>query len=403
MINIETILYSLRNLNQRKGRSALTVFSVLIGIATIFIFISFGYGLYNYTNELASGSSADKIMIQPASSMGSVSIDDTFKLTDDDVDAIRKAAGVYDASGVYIKSAEVKFKNDLYYTLLIGYDPKKPMVMEIGDIGLFTGRMLTSSDSNHVLLGYNYQIPNKIFPRAVELNDNIEINGVKLKVVGFLEAVGSPQDDAQIYIVNDYVDTLYPNDSNSYGWIVGRVDTTNIDLVVDNVKKKLRKERGLEEGKEDFFVQSFNDLIESFSGTLNIIVGFIILIALISVLVSAINTANTMITSVLERYKEIGVLKAIGAKNSEIFGIFLFESSFLGLVAGVLGVALGWALASLGGIILENLGWGFLSPYFTQELFIGCILFAVVTGAISGVIPAIRASKINTVEALRYE
>ncbi|MCW8965210.1 MAG: FtsX-like permease family protein, partial [Candidatus Pacearchaeota archaeon] len=150
-------------------------------------------------------------------------------------------------------------------------------------------------------------------------------------------------------------------------------------------------------------VQSFNDMIESFSSVLNIIVGFIILIALISVIVSAINTANTMITSVLERYKEIGVLKAIGAKNSEIFGIFLFESSFLGLVAGVLGVGFGWALARLGGIILENLGWGFLSPYFTKELFLGCILFAVVTGAISGVAPAIRASKINTVEALRYE
>jgi putative ABC transport system permease protein len=404
MINIETILYSLRNLNQRKGRSALTIFSILIGITTIFIFISFGYGLYNYTDELASSSSADKIMVQPASAMGSVgSIDDTFRLTDEDVDAIKSAAGVYDATGIYIKSAEVKSGKEIYYTLLIGYDPKKPLVMEMSNIGIFNGRMLMSSDSSHVLLGYNYQIPDKIFSKAIELNDNIEINGRKMKVIGFLEAVGSPQDDAQIYVTNDYIDTLYPEENNSYGWIVGRVDTTNIELVVDNVEKKLRKHRNLEEGKEDFFVQSFNDLIESFSSVLNIIIGFIILIALISVLVSAINTANTMITSVLERYKEIGVLKAIGAKNSEIFGIFLFESSFLGFVSGVLGVILGWMLSSLGGKILEGLGWGFLAPYYSKELFIGCILFAVITGAISGVIPAVRASKINTVEALRYE
>lgn len=404
MINIETILYSLRNLKQRKSRSALTIFSVLIGITTIFIFISFGYGLYNYTEELASGSSADKILIQPASAAGNLgTIDDTFKLTDDDVDAIKKAGGVYEATGVYVKSAEIKFGKELYYTLLVGYDPKKPLVMDISNIGIFHGRMLSSGDSGDILLGYNYQIPDKIFSRAIELNDNVEVNGHKTKVVGFLESVGSPQDDAQIYVPNDDIEALYPNENNSYGWIVAKVDTTNIDLVVENVEKKLRKHRGLEEGKEDFFVQSFNDLIESFSSVLNIIVGFIILIALISVLVSAINTANTMITSVLERYKEIGVLKAIGAKNSEIFGIFLFESSFLGFVAGVLGVAFGYLATRIAGAVLDSLGWGFLSPYYSKELFIGCILFAVITGAISGVIPAIRASKINTVDALRYE
>jgi putative ABC transport system permease protein len=404
MINIETILYSLRNLEERKARSALTVFSVLVGIATIFIFISFGYGLYNYTETLASGSSADKILIQPASASGSLgTLDDTFKLTDKDVDAVKKAGGVYEATGVYVKSAEVKFGKETAYAMLAGYDPKHPMVMDLSGVGIFSGRMLQPGDSSQALLGYNYQIPDKIFSNPVSLNDNIEINGIKMKVVGFLESVGSPQDDAQIYVSNDYIKTIYPNESNSYGWIVGRVDTSNINQVVDNVKKKLRKERGLEEGKEDFFVQSFNDLINSFSSVLNIIVGFIILIALISVLVSAINTANTMITSVLERYKEIGVLKAIGAKNSEIFGIFLFESSFLGLVAGVLGVLLGWALSSLGGKILKSLGWGFLAPLYTKELFIGCILFAVVTGAISGVIPAVRASKIKTVDALRYE
>ena len=110
-----------------------------------------------------------------------------------------------------------------------------------------------------------------------------------------------------------------------------------------------------------------------------------------------------MITSVLERYKEIGVLKAIGAKNSEIFGIFLFESSFLGFVAGALGVLFGWFLTSSIASVLEGLGWGFLSPYYSVELFAGCVLFAVVTGVISGVVPAIRASKINTVDALRYE
>lgn len=403
MIKMETISYSLRNLKQRRSRSALTIFSILIGITTIFIFISFGYGLYNYTEELAEGSSADKVLIQPASATGTATIGETFILEDEDVDAIKSAAGVYEASGIYLKSAEVKLRKENKYVFLVGYDPKNPLIMDIYDIELSKGRWLKSSDSNHILLGYNYQFPNKIFSKAIGLNENIEVNGKDMRVIGFLEEVGSPDDDAQIYIPNDYIDELYPDENNSYGWIVGRVEKKDIDGVVENIEKKLRKSRNLEEGKEDFFVQSFNDMIESFSSVLNIIVGFIILVALISVFVSAINTANTMITSVLERYKEIGVLKAIGARNSEIFGIFLFESSFLGLVAGVSGVLLGWIVTSLAGKLLSNLGWAFLSPYYSPWLFFGCIAFAVLTGAISGVIPAIQAMKINTVDALRYE
>jgi len=215
--------------------------------------------------------------------------------------------------------------------------------------------------------------------------------------------VGNPHDDSNIYISEDYLDKLYPDKNNSYGWIVARVNPLDIDSVIGGLEKNLRKVRDLKEGKEDFFVQSFQEMISSYMGSLNIIIGFIILISLISVFVSAVNTANTMITSVLERVREIGVIKAVGARNSEIFSIFLFESSFLGLIAGVLGVFMGWGIASFGGIFLENLGWGFLTPSFPPILFIGCILFAIITGAISGVFPAMRASRINVIDALRYE
>ena len=144
-------------------------------------------------------------------------------------------------------------------------------------------------------------------------------------------------------------------------------------------------------------------MIDSYASALKIIIGFVILIALISVVVSAVNTANTMITSVLERIKEIGIIKSIGARNSEIFTIFLFESGFLGFVAGALGVLLGYISTYIVGRVLESLGWGFLAPYYNIYLFIGCILFATITGAISGVWPAMNASKINPVDALRYE
>ena len=99
----------------------------------------------------------------------------------------------------------------------------------------------------------------------------------------------------------------------------------------------------------------------------------------------------------------IGILKAISAQNSEIFNIFLFESSFLGFIAGSIGVFFGWVLAYIATYYLTEAGFSSLAPAYPYYLFIGCILFATITGAISGVFPAINAAKTNTVDALRYE
>lgn len=402
MIGREIIKYSLKNLWKRRFRSFLTILSIFTGIATIFIFVSFGLGLYSYIGEVASESSADKVVIR-SKGIGAPGLDTTFKLTDKDLETIEKTQGVYEAVGVYTKVAEVKKDKKSVYAYLISIDPEKPLVMELSNVGIEKGRSLKKTDSGKVILGYNYKIPGKIFTKAIELNEKIKVQGKELRVVGFMEAVGSPPDDAQIYVLNDEVGDLYPNENLSYGWIVARVDKNNIDLVIDRIEKNLRKERGLEKGKEDFYVQSFRDLIETYSKVLNIVIGFIILIALISVVVSAINTTNTMVTSVLERTKEIGTMKAIGAKNFEIFNLFLFESSFLGFVAGVIGVVLGYSISFTIEQVLKGFGWGFLKPSYTIELFLGCIIFAVLTGAVSGTVPALNAAKIKPADTLRYE
>lgn len=399
MISNESIKYSLRNIAQRKVRSAFTVVSILVGIATIFIFVSFGLGLYDYIDEMTSSSSANKILIQPKSLGG---MDPAFSFSENELEAVERTSGVYEATGIYFRSIEVQKSEIKKYTYIIAYDPKKPLIMDVFNIDIYSGRELQPGDRG-VVLGYNYILPDKIFPKPYELNDNIELNRKKVKVIGFYESIGSPPDDAQVYVTNEFIRELYPNQNLSYNWLVAKADVENIERVVKDIEKNLRKERGLEEGKEDFYVQSFNEMIESYSFILDIIIGFIILIALISVFVSAINTANTMITSVLERTKEIGIMKSIGAENSEILKIFLFESSFLGFIAGALGVVLGFIFSFVLGKIIANLGYGFLNPSFPLWLFAGCIIFAVLTGAISGVIPAIKASKVNPVEALKYE
>jgi len=401
MINTESVRYSLRNLKHRKGRSFLTVFSILVGITTIFIFLSFGMGLYNYTQSIASGSSANKVLIM-AKGLGGATGASSIQLTDSDIRAVKRAAGVEEVTGAYTKAVEVGFRDEKKYAFLVSYDPQIPIMMESFNAKIGSGRMLKSGDTGDVVLGSIYAEDGKIFKKGLKLNDQIKINGTKLKVIGFLAPVGNPQDDSNIYTTNKYFEKLYPS-KTSYAEIVVQVDITNIDWVIGNIERSLRSEREQKKGEEDFYVQSFQSLIESYSSVLNVIIGFVVLIALISVLVSGINTANTMITSVLERFKEIGVLKAIGARNKEIFGIFLFESAFLGALAGSLGVLLGYILTSVAGSILTNLGWSFLAPYYSPWLFVGLVLFAGITGAISGVLPARRASKINTVDALRYE
>jgi putative ABC transport system permease protein len=402
VISKESIKYSLNNIRKSKARSLLTILSIFVGIATIFIFISYGWGLYDYIDDFTSSSSIDKLIIQPKG-IGAPALDTTFKLLDGDVDAVKNTPGVYDAAGMYIAVGEVVQDNLRKYVFVSGYDPRFTLINELSNIDIIEGRDLHTGDSGKVVLGYNYMLENKIFPKKYVLNNKIEVQGQDLQIIGFYESAGNPQDDSNIYVTGDFIHELYPERNLSYSIIVARVDKDDIAGTASKVEDNLRRHRDLEKGREDFSVSSFEDLLESFSSVLNIVIGFILLIAFISVIVSAVNTANTMITSVLERFKEIGVLKSIGARNSEVFKIFLFESGFLGFVAGVIGVIVGWAGSEVGSNILDNLGYGFLSPHYSWVLFAALIAFATFTGAISGLTPAWRASKINAVDALRYE
>ena len=153
MISEESVKYSLRNLSQRKARSFLTILSIFIGITTIFIFISFGLGLYNYMEDMTSSSSADKILIQPKGGIGIPGMDNAFPLTDDDVEAVRKTHGVYDATGVYMKVVEIQQGKVKKYTFLIGIDPAEPFVMEMSDVEVEVGRDLKPGETGKIVAG----------------------------------------------------------------------------------------------------------------------------------------------------------------------------------------------------------------------------------------------------------
>lgn len=401
-MNLDEIIYSLRNLTHRKLRSWLTVLSILLGIMTIFAIVSFGLGIRSYMDTLAEEAGIDTLYIQ-AKSAGAPGTDENFMQTKDDLDFVSKIKGVKEISGMYMKVGEIKHDKNRAYSFVIGFDPED-WILKTFTVDIVKGRQLKTGEADKVALGYNYQFDDKVLKKALRLGDNAELNGKNFDVVGFYEEVGNPQDDSQIYLTYKGMEELYPDVKNKFGFIILKAEkNVDTEALADKIKDKLRKHKGQEEGKEDFYVQTFSDLLATFNIILTVLNGILVLIALISLVVASVNITNTMYTAVLERTQEIGIMKAVGAKNSEILLIFVVESGLLGMVGGIVGVIFGYAIAKTGGVIAASYGYAMLKPVFPAYLTIGCILFGFFTGAIAGILPARQASRLKPVDALRYE
>jgi len=139
VISKESVKYSLNNIKKSKARSVLTILSIFVGIATIFIFVSYGWGLYDYIDEFTSSSSADKLLIM-SKGVGIPGLDATFKLLDGDIRVIKGTAGVYDATGMYMGVEEIEQDDSKKYVFVTSYDPDLPMIMELSDIEVVEAR-----------------------------------------------------------------------------------------------------------------------------------------------------------------------------------------------------------------------------------------------------------------------
>jgi len=403
----DLIKYIVSNIRQRFTRSFLTILSILIGIMAIFVLISYGEGLKYYMNEMAQEMGTDKLIAQPLG-LGVPGTGDIY-FTKDDVDFIKKQRGVSEASGMMMKQSEVKIdKRKLgKWAFIAGMstDPSERRLVEeaFAGFGIFKGRALKKGDGNKVTLGYNYLIADKIFSKPLKLGDNIFIKGKPFEIVGFYEEIGNAGDDSNVYITEDAMKKLFDM-GDEYGYIYIRADKGVVPTeLADRLEEKLRKKKGQKEGQEDFYIMSFEQLMETFGTVLLVLNSILVIIAGISVVVAAVNIMNTMYTAVLERTKEIGIMKSIGAKNSTILMIFFFESGFLGLIGGSIGMLLGYGLAKLGAVVIAATGYSFLKPYFPWWLIVGCLVFSFAVGAVSGYFPAKAASKLKPVDALRYE
>jgi len=406
-MNLDLVKYSLNNLLKRRTRSGLTVLSILIGIMAIFALVSFGQGIGKYMDDIFKKMGTDKLLMQPRGigPPGTSSVD----FSEDDIDFLKKIKGVEEITGWMMVNGEVKIDDDKKpkYPFVSGLslEPSSRRLFEemMAGFEIEAGRALKKGDKLKAALGHNYQIENKVFKKALKVGDKIIINGVEVPIVGFYEAVGNPEDDRNVYLSLDGFKEIFDREDEYEFVIIRAASDVNPSELADKVKEKFRKRKGQKEGQEDFHVQTFEQMMETFGNVIGVLNGVLVIIALISLVIAAVNIMNTMYTAVLERTREIGIMKAIGSRNREIMYVFVIESGFLGLVGGALGILVGYGIAKMGGFAAKVAGLGSLQPYFPFWLIAGCLMFAFVVGAGSGLLPAVHASKQKPVDALRYE
>ncbi len=395
----------LKNISRRKLRSWLTMLGIVIGIASVIALIGLGNGLKAAITGQFGSVSADILTVQASgvAFSGPPGTGVINPLDKDLVDKIESIPEVDFAASRLIRGAKTEFNDRLGIGFMASLPEgqKGKELLKILDLEAEEGRMLRDGDTKGVVLGSNYMKDDNEYGKAVYPGDNLLIQDKYFEVVGIMEAQGSFLIDNIILMYEEPMEDLLKID-DEVDILVARVkDLDDIDKAKTNIEKLLRKERDVDEGEEDFSVETAQAVVDSINDVLGGVQAFIIIIASISMIVGAIGIINTMFTAVLERRREIGIMKSIGGRNRDIFALFLVESGLIGTVGGAIGILLG-ELAVLGGIQgLESVLGTVIEPQTNFILIIGALIASFLLGAAAGVIPALQAAKMNPVDALR--
>ena len=395
------ILLALKNVKNRGIRSWLTMLGIFIGIAALVSLISLGNGLQQAVTGQFSTLSADRLLVTNAETgfgpPGSTSIK---KLTEHDLKIIESINGVKIAIPRLMRITKVEYEQEATYEFL-GSLPnikeKTQALYETFNLEAEKGRLFGSEDRGKIILGKH--IAEEHFEN-IEIGKTLKISGKNFEVTGILKQTGTILNNAIFMNEEDMKDILEIKDE--IDTIAVQVkDIKKVKETSEAITKELRKDRREKEGEESFSVQTPLQTLSSVNTMLSIINIIVSGIAAISLIVGGIGIANTMYTSVLERTKDIGIMKAIGAQNKDILMIFIIESALLGLAGGIMGTIFGIAL-SYGISYLVSTATSAVNIEVTISipLIIIAPTFALLMGLLSGIIPAIQASKLKPVEAL---
>jgi putative ABC transport system permease protein len=382
---IDQVLLSVKSLKTRGIRSWLTMLGIFIGIAAVVSLISLGNGLQTAITGQFANIDPDKLIFSNADTgFGPPGSTAVRKLNQDDFDLLEKINGVDVVAQRLVRVVEIEFNDisDFSYIANLPDDQDQiDLIYDALNVKTEEGRLLTKNDRKKVILGNDFK--DDRFGKPLKLGRKISIQGEDFEIVGFLERASTftinsvvimPDDDMRrILELGDEFDIL----------VVQVKDINEAGVVANRIEDAFRAERNLDPGEEDFSIETPEQSLQT-------------------MLVGGIGITNTMYTSILERRKEIGVMKAVGARNRDILTIFLAESALLGFAGGVVGAAIGLGLAYLAAYgvttVFPGLNFGVAVSVPLISLAVG---FSLVIGTVSGIFPALQAARLQPVDALR--
>jgi putative ABC transport system permease protein len=422
--------YSFSAIRLRKLRAGLTTLGVVIGIAAIVALLSITQGLqYTITQQLQTGLATDTLIVTTGGGFGlgqggAGAADSGFKLLVANTTTINNLDNVETSIAVIQRVGRIEFDAGARNVTIVAVDfaeyasiYSSTFVAESGDIPLnqpddavVVGKRVSDPWQNTTILCNANDTAQIVWVNATVLPPTSEhyatnVTAVLKEVGGF--GFGGPS-DSNVYIPISKAESFFG--TNECDSIVVKLKNSD-QATIDNVTKAIRSAFS-----NEVSVISSTAVLSILSNVFSVIQLFLGGIAAISLLVAGIGIMNIMIVSLMERTREIGILKALGMKSRTVLLAFLCESVIIGLIGAIIGIVSGWALANIvaiafrggGGLFTGNqaaatAGTMTITPVLTPIVFLGALAFGVGVSVVFALYPAWRASKLKPVEALRYE
>ncbi|HLD21536.1 MAG TPA: ABC transporter permease [Patescibacteria group bacterium] len=403
---------ALRQLAHNKGRSALTMLGIIIGIGSVIFIMTLGEVAKNFLLNQISQFGTNVIEVGLPSSMGLDSSED-IQLSEDDVDTLYNSSLLPELTAIsagYSASESLEYNGETQTVTVWGDYPE---YFDINHLKIVKGRFFNATDVTNAsrVVVIDEKLARDVFHSTDVIGTRIKIGGTFLTIIGIMQEMNFGPGTfgmSMVYSPLSTVKQLYApsEDMHVVSFLLIEFESgTDTQSFRNRLEYELRRSHDLLNTDEDPFMLFSRDQALSILDT--VLVGiqtFVSAVAAISLLVGGIGIMNIMLVTVKERTKEIGLRKAIGAKNNSVLIQFLVESIVLTTVGGVIGIVLGLGLSSAS-VAIANMfqpDWGIAFVFVPEALIIACGV-SITVGLVFGLYPAFKASKLSPIEALRYE